>query len=175
MSIRIGVYQDGPAVFDSYNETVVEAARLLIAAIESQEPRLVVDHIGSTAVPGCAGKGVIDLAVTYAAGDLERARTALDTLGFQRQQGREPFPETRPMRIAALFACGAIFNVHAHVIERDGVEHRELLFFRDTMRADSALRAAYEQTKRRIVESGITDTLDYCNAKTSFIQSTLGR
>ena len=40
-----------------------------------------VEHIGSTSVPGCAGKGIIDLMVLYPVGGLEHARQVLDSLG----------------------------------------------------------------------------------------------
>ena len=132
-----------------------------------------VDHIGSTSVPRCCGKGVIDLAITYLEGDLEIAKAALDALGFQRQRGRDPFPETRPMREGSIAALGSTFNIHAHVIVRDGQEHRELLGFRDALGSDPALRSAYETEKRRILDSGTTDSLEYCYAKGDFITRTL--
>jgi GrpB-like predicted nucleotidyltransferase (UPF0157 family) len=107
--LDIGTYEETVAIFGEYDPRAPEIAQLLKQAIEQREPRVIVDHIGSTAVPGCRGKGVIDLAVTYAAGDLEFAKAAIDALGFQRQTGREPFPETRPMRKAAVSALGGAF------------------------------------------------------------------
>ncbi|HYL78332.1 MAG TPA: AMP-binding protein [Bryobacteraceae bacterium] len=168
-------YEPSEAVFAAYDRRAPEVARLMIAAIVKKDPRIAGDHIGSTSVPGCGGKGIIDLAVTYAPGDLEHAKAALDALGFQRQTGRDPWPETRPMRAAAISALGEVFRVHAHVIERGGQEHRELIAFRDALRADPQLRAAYEKEKERILRDGITDSLDYCNAKGAFIERTLPR
>lgn len=172
-AFRIQSYERQPAAFRDYDPRWAEAAALLIQAIENQEPRLRVDHIGSTSVPECRGKGVIDLAVTYRDGDLEIAKAALDGLGFQRQHGRDPWPETRPMREGSVSAAGSAFNVHAHVILRDGDEHRQLLGFRDALRRDPALRRAYEADKERIINGGTTDSLEYCNAKGEFITRTL--
>jgi GrpB-like predicted nucleotidyltransferase (UPF0157 family) len=173
--LDVGRYEDTAAVFAEYDPRAAQIAQLLKDAIEAREPRIIVDHIGSTAVPDCRGKGVIDLAVTYAAGDLELAKAVLDALGFQRQSGREPFPETRPMRGATVSALGGSFRVHAHVIERNGTEHRELMAFRDALRRDLDLRSAYESTKHQILASGITDSLDYSKAKGSFITVTLSQ
>jgi GrpB-like predicted nucleotidyltransferase (UPF0157 family) len=173
--LDVGRYEDTTAIFADYDPRAPQVAQLLKDAMEQREPRIIVDHIGSTAVPGCRGKGVIDLAVTYAAGDLEFAKAVLDALGFQKQTGREPFPETRPMRKAAVFALGGNFRVHAHVIERNGAEHRELLGFRDALRCDPELRNAYEKTKEQILAGGITDSLDYSKAKGSFITATLSQ
>jgi len=166
-------YEARPLAFLSYDPHWSEVAALLAEVIQSREPRLRVDHIGSTSVPGCCGKGVIDLAVTYLEGDLEIAKAALDGLGFQRQHGRDPFPETRPMREGSIAALGSTFNIHAHVIVRDADEHRELLGFRDALRRDPALRHAYESEKERIIASGTTDSLDYCYAKSAFIAQAL--
>jgi GrpB-like predicted nucleotidyltransferase (UPF0157 family) len=175
MTLDIRKYENQPAVFQVYDPRWAEAAALLIGAIEQKNPRLHVDHIGSSAVPDCGGKGVIDLAVTYQAGDLEEAKATLDTLGFQRQGGRDPWPEDRPMRVAGLVRFDATFQVHAHVIPFEGREQRELVGLRDALRRDRHLRGAYEEEKQRILNSGITDSLDYCNAKHSFITSMLAR
>ena len=171
--VRIERYEIKPAAFHVYDERWPGVARILIAEIESQDGRLRAEHIGSTSVPECGGKGVIDLIVTYRHGDLDIAKSALAKLGFQAQHGRDPFPESRPMREGSVAALGSSFQIHAHVIERDGEEHCRLSGFRDALRRDPALRLAYEADKKRILAAGITDSLDYCNAKSEFITSTL--
>ena len=173
MTLRVEPYTPQPAAFRAYDPRWADVAALLIDAIERRERSLHVEHIGSTSVPECCGKGVIDLAVTYTEGDLEIAKAALDGLGFQRQHGRDPFPEIRPMREGSVTALGSTFNIHAHVIVRDGEEHRQLCGFRDALRRDPALRRAYESEKQRIIEGGTTDSLEYCYAKGGFITRAL--
>jgi len=170
---EVGNYERSAAVFAEYDPRAPQVAQLLKDVIEQRDPRLVVEHVGSTAVPGCHGKGVIDLVVTYTKGELESAKAVLDALGFQRQSGGEPFPETRPMRVAALSTLDGSFRIHAHVIERDGLEHRRLVAFRDALRSDPELRRAYEETKEQIIARGISDSLDYTRAKGSFIAARL--
>ena len=63
-TFRIQLYESRQAVFSAYDPRSAEVAALLIHAIEERNQRLRADHIGSTAVPECRGKGVIDLAVT---------------------------------------------------------------------------------------------------------------
>jgi GrpB-like predicted nucleotidyltransferase (UPF0157 family) len=172
-ALRIQPYQVRPAAFREYDPRFPRVAALLKEAVESEDARLRVEHIGSTSVPECGGKGVIDLVVTYVEGDLEAAKSALARLGFHGQVGREPFPESRPMREGSVNVFGEVFRVHAHVIERDGDEHQRLVAFRDALRADSRLRMAYEADKQRILASGINDSLDYNHAKSEFITSTL--
>lgn len=46
------------------------------------------DPPAPSAVPGCAGKGVIDLLIPYGEGDLEPVKNTLQEPGFQRQSTR---------------------------------------------------------------------------------------
>jgi GrpB-like predicted nucleotidyltransferase (UPF0157 family) len=162
-----------PAEFRAYQPQVVETARLLCSAIRSVEPELQVEHVGSTSVPGCGGKGIIDLMVLYPQGLLARARTVLDELGFQKQSGPEPFPESRPMRVGGVEHAGRPFRIHAHVIALGSNEQRELIGFREALRASSELRRRYEERKRAILAMGIEDPLEYCRVKETFITDVL--
>jgi GrpB-like predicted nucleotidyltransferase (UPF0157 family) len=166
-------YSSLPAEFRDYDPEAVEVVRLLKDAIESADSQLRVDHIGSTSIPGCGGKGVIDLAILYPEGHLARARTTLDKLGFQKQSGPEPFPEDRPMRVGCLEHKGRRFQIHAHVIAVDSQEYGELVWFRDRLRCDSSFRQRYEERKRAILANSIRDSLEYCHAKGEFITDAL--
>jgi GrpB-like predicted nucleotidyltransferase (UPF0157 family) len=169
----IGLYQEGDAACHDYDPRAPLVAARVAEMIRAIAPELAVEHIGSTAVPGLVGKGVIDLMVLYPAGGLERARAVLDQLGFQRQSTRDPFPESRPMRLGAMAFDGDTFRLHAHVIAADDDEVKGLRGFRDRLRRDGQLRAAYVERKRAILESGITDSVAYSYAKHSFIQAAL--
>ena len=171
--MRILPYSLMSAEFRAYDAQATEIARLVGDAIRRVEPQLQVEHVGSTSVPGCGGKGIIDLAVLYPEGLLARARTVLDGLGFQKQGGPEPFPENRPMRVGSVEHDGRPFQIHAHVIALDSDEHGELVWFRETLRRDSALRQSYEERKRAILAMGIEDSLEYCKAKEGFIEDVL--
>src|SRR6266567_3677677 len=143
--MRILPYLSMSAEFRDYDPQVVEVARLLCNAIQTVERELQVEHVGSTSVPGCGGKGIIDLATLYPEGFLARARAALDHLGFQKQTGRDPFPENRPMRVGCVEHDGRPFRIHSHVIALDSQEHGELIWFREKLRGDPALRRSYEE------------------------------
>jgi GrpB-like predicted nucleotidyltransferase (UPF0157 family) len=169
----IGVYEQRDAACHEHDPRAAQVVAQVAALICGLRPELIVEHIGSTAVPGLAGKGVIDLMVLYPAGHLESARAALDELGFQRQSTRDPFPESRPMRLGAWRFDGETFRLHAHVIAADAEEAAELRRFRDRLREDAAMRAAYVERKRAILESGITDSVDYSYAKGEFVQAAL--
>src|SRR5262249_24413273 len=105
-----------------YEPGVIGAANAVIALIQGKAPWMHVEHIGSTAVPGCAGKGIVDLMALYPAGKLEAARTVLDGLGFQHQKTGHVFPEARPMRVGAIDHHGTRYRLHVHVIAMNDPE-----------------------------------------------------
>ena len=172
----IGIYHKRPAILRPWDPRAVTVAQQVIAlireAVPEAEGEVTVEHVGSSAVPGCAGKGVIDLLVMYPPGarGLERAKAALDGIGFQRQVSRDPFPEERPMRVGSYAFDGDEFRLHAHVVAADAAEAAEFLAFRDALRADRALLEAYLTEKRSILAAGVSDSADYSVIKGAFIQ-----
>jgi len=166
----IGKYRELEAICQEYDPCCVNVAQLIAELISSRLPSVIVEHIGSTAVPGCCGKGVIDLMALYSEGELEQLKTLLDELGFQKQSTRDPFPESRPMRLGSVVYRGLEYRLHVHVIAADAEEARVLKKFRDRLREDVELREAYVASKREIIASGITDSVDYSNAKDEFIK-----
>ena len=141
--------------------------------IHGRLPHVIVEHVGSTAVPGCAGKGVIDLLIPYRQDELEPVKATLQELGFQRQSTRDLFPEDRPMRVGSIEYEGNTFRLHVHVVPASSREPDELRAFRDRLRADPEMLAEYVWRKRAIIESGTTDSIDYSIVKGSFVQKAL--
>lgn len=171
----IGVYEflsydDEASIVRPRDPRTIEVAKQVANLIESQMPDARVEHVGSTAVPGCEGKGVVDLQLLYPPNRLDAARDALDALGFQRQASKDPFPEERPLRLGTLTYDGTVFRLHVHVIAADDAEAAELRGFRDRLRADPALVAEYVASKRAAFAGGHTDNLTYLRTKEPFIK-----
>jgi GrpB-like predicted nucleotidyltransferase (UPF0157 family) len=171
---RILPYSTSRTAYVEYEPGVIGAANETIRLIQQSAPWMHVEHIGSTAVPGCAGKGIVDLMALYPAGKLEAARDVLDQLGFQHQKSGHVFPEARPMRVGAIDHDGKRYRLHVHVIAMDDAEVASLRRFRDVLRADSALRDAYQAKKLAILKSGVNKPADYTYAKGEFIRSVIG-
>jgi len=172
-SVTIGPYGQLPAICHEHDPRSFEVAKLVADLIESHLPDVKVEHVGSTSVPGCAGKGVVDLMILYPPGRLPEVKDVLKALGFQQQTGRDPFPEERPMRIGSIDYDGTRFRLHAHVIPVDSPEVLELRTFRDRLRGESMLLEQYVALKRKIIAEGVTDSLDYSIRKGEFIAGIL--
>ncbi|HYA29694.1 MAG TPA: GrpB family protein [Acidobacteriota bacterium] len=171
--MTIGLYKPRAAEYLPYDSEAPRVAALIVEKIVSAGNELTVEHIGSTAVPGCWGKGIIDLVVMYREGQLQIARDTLDGLGFQPQCGPEPFPESRPMRVGSIDYLGRPYQLHAHVVAVESREARDLIRFRDLLRCNDSLLRAYEMEKRAILARGITLSTDYSKAKGAFIHRVL--
>jgi len=150
-----------------------QVAAQVISLIEEIRPGISADHVGSTAVPGLVGKNVVDLQITASPAEVPAITSALLGLGFARQRGRDPWPPERPMLEGTFRSHDCVFAIHCHVVPTTDPEVRQMIEFRDLLRADPGAREAYAADKRRIT-AGIADSLEYTHAKTRLIQRLLG-
>ena len=137
------------AEYDAARVERFEAEAALIADALGDRARQI-EHVGSTAVPGLAGKPTIDIAVGVDAIQLPpKAVGALGAAGFHHQPDETRAWERR-------FVKGDAFprDVIVHVVEWQGWKWREFLRFRDTLRAEPELASEYEQLKRSLLERG---------------------
>ena len=168
-------YSESRTAYVEYDAGAIAAAAGAGALIEAAAPWAQVEHIGSTAVPGCAGKGIVDLMALYPPGKLGATRDAIDRIGFQKQYAGHIFPEERPMRVGAIEYEGKHYRLHVHLIGVRSPEKETLRRFRDALRANSTLRDAYQAKKRAILQSGVREPKDYTYAKGEFITSVIGQ
>ncbi|MEN4013517.1 MAG: GrpB family protein [Chloroflexota bacterium] len=171
----IGEYQLQRPELKPYDATAVLAADEIIGLILERLPYLVVEHIGSTAVPGMPGKGIIDLLLTYPAGMLDTACELLAELGFQDQPHNDPFPESRPMRVGSYEYDRKRYLVHVHVLSERSPEVYQLRAFRDRLRLDINFRAAYLDHKRSVLNKSNVDSSEYARLKGEFIRKAMSK
>jgi 5-(carboxyamino)imidazole ribonucleotide synthase len=170
-------YDQRPAATDEWDPCTVDVARRVAELIAQHRPDLVVDHIGSSAVPGLPGKNVVDLGIEVDQSDVRAVTELLVGLGFQRQSRPRAFPPTRPLLLGSIDHEGRRHRIHAHVHPRGhrvwGLEHARDLGFRDALRADDRLRSEYAARKRAILSGPVVDSYRYSMAKTEWIRTTL--
>jgi GrpB-like predicted nucleotidyltransferase (UPF0157 family) len=164
-----------PIVVREANDGAPAAARWVAELIAAKRPGAEAEHICSSAVPGLAGKGTVDLLLPTPPEDIPAVTEDLLELGFQRQQVATAFPPTRPMLQGVVRHDGRSFRVHVHVVPASSPEVAALRGFRDALLADPALRAEYEQLKRSIVASGTVDSVAFSKAKHAWIVAVLER
>lgn len=146
------------------------------------------DHIGSTAVPGLAAKPWVDLQVLVPAlPDPAVLDATLAPLHWQPALGSRPdspgvfrdIPSPGDDAPADVWNKRLFVSTDAaqpailHVRLRASPFGRRTVRFRDRLRAEPALRAAYEQLKRELAaaHAGDPDYDDYTRGKTAFIRA----
>jgi len=168
----IGRYQRVPVQVHQADPDAPEVARRLIALIATRWPATPAEHVGSSAVPGLAGKNIIDLLLVAEPAQILAITQALFELGFQ-PQVPAAFPPSRPMLWGTFRHGATTYRVHVHVIPATSPEVAAMRGLRDALRADPVLRRRYAVLKRAIVAGGPADPVAFTKAKHHWIAATL--
>ena len=129
---------------------------------------VVLEHVGSTAIPGLTAKPVLDILGGYPEGasvaDYVGALTKAEYVhrGEQGIPGREFFRRGNPR------------SYHLHLTVIDGPFWRDHLTFRNRLRADESLRDAYAALKRDLVVRFPREREAYIDGKAPFVKEILG-
>ena len=170
----IGPYHRVPVQVHQADPHASQVAGRLIALIATCWPASPAEHVGSSAVPGLAGKNIIDLLMAAAPADIPAIAAALLELGFQ-PQSPTAFPATRPMLWGTFRHRRTDYRIHVHVVPASSPEVTAMRGFRDALRADPRLRRRYGALKQAIVAGGPVDPMVFSNAKHDWIVAALGQ
>lgn len=161
--IRLDPYDDRwSSYFQQYRS-------LLEAALE--ERAVLVEHIGSTAVPGLPGRSCVDILLAVAEPDAEEDyRAELESLGFVlwlREPDRRVFASAPaaaglPQCPARLFVCRS-----------GGTWEFDQLLLTHYLGAHEERRAAYADLKRHLARVHRDDPDGYARAKRPFLRETM--
>lgn len=145
-----------------------EERRLVVEALGSE---VVVEHVGSTAVPGLAAKPVIDLVAGVRRLPLrEEENVDLAERGYE-LRGEAGVPGRAFFR---KFTSG-VRTHHLHVTVFGGEFWREHLSFRDYLRAHSGEADRYEKLKRDLAAAYRMDRERYTAGKSGLILEIMTR
>lgn len=131
-----------------------------------------IEHVGSTAVLGLAGKPVLDVAIAVLSeGAADACIAPLEDLGYEY---RGPYGDDPRRRYYVRGVGGArVAHLHLYVLPAAGWD--EQLGFRDALRADAALASAYAAEKFRVADAVGWRKAAYSLAKGAFVERTLAR
>ena len=149
-----------PIVIEPYNEEwpilFMELGKQIKKALGSHAIRI--DHIGSTAVPGLAGKPIIDIQISVQdLNNLGFVKQGLETIGFYLRQDnpdltKRYFRERPGMR-----------RTHIHVREHGSWSEQFNLLFRDYLRSHENERQEYAELKKSLA-------LRYRNQREKYVE-----
>ena len=130
---------------------------------------LVLEHAGSTSVPGLAAKPIVDIVLAVAdSADEDAYVPPLEAAGYVLTIREPDWHEHRLLK-------GRDPTVNLHVFSHGSPEVERMLVFRDRLRSDEAERTLYERTKRDLAGRTWTYVQDYADAKTEVVEAILAR
>jgi GrpB-like predicted nucleotidyltransferase (UPF0157 family) len=133
------------------------------------ERALVVEHAGSTAVPGLAAKPIIDIVLVVERSADEGAYVPpLEAAGYVLRLREPDWFEHRLFK-------GPDTNVNLHVFSGGCVEVERMLVFRDHLRTNERDRHRYEDAKRELAKRRWKYLQHYADAKTAVVAEIMTR
>jgi len=130
---------------------------------------LLLEHVGSTSVPGLAAKPWIDMLLVVADSADEPAYVpALEAAGYVLRIREPDWYEHRMFHRSDP-------GVHLHVFSPDCSEVERMLRFRDRLRDNEADRRLYERTKRDLARREWTYLQNYADAKSAVVEEIIAR
>jgi GrpB-like predicted nucleotidyltransferase (UPF0157 family) len=133
-----------------------------------------VEHVGSTSVPACSAKPILDImAGIRSLAEFPALIAPLASLGYEYVPGQERLiPERRFLRRPSEPRPR---THHLHVVEMASSFWRDHLLFRDWLRSHPEDVQRYERLKLELATRHRQDRAAYTEAKTGFIEGILAR
>jgi len=133
------------------------------------ERALLIEHAGSTSVPGLAAKPRIDIVlVVVDSADESSYVPALEAYGYVLRIREPDWYEHRVFK-------GPDTAINLHVFSAGCPEIERMLLFRDWLRSNASDRQLYERTKRELARQDWKYTQNYADAKTAVVEEIVAR
>ncbi|HXB46332.1 MAG TPA: GrpB family protein [Streptosporangiaceae bacterium] len=143
-----------------------EASRIRAALGHSA---VLIEHAGSTSVPGLAAKPIIDIVLAVPDSANEPAYVpALEAAGYRLRLREPDWFEHRLFK-------GPDTDINLHVFTAGAAEIDKMLLFRDWLRVNDADRAAYLEIKRELAKRTWRHVQHYADAKSAIVEEILAR
>jgi GrpB-like predicted nucleotidyltransferase (UPF0157 family) len=130
---------------------------------------VLIEHVGSTSVPGLAAKPVIDIVLVVADSSEERSYVPeLEAAGYVLRIREPDWFEHRLFK-------GPDTNVNIHVFSAGCEEVERMLAFRDWLRTHHEDRELYERAKRELAARKWKYVQNYADAKSAVVHEIVAR
>jgi GrpB-like predicted nucleotidyltransferase (UPF0157 family) len=136
-------------------------------------PDCLIEHVGSTSVPGLVAKPIIDIAIGFAPGASPAPLiAALEQLGYH-YGGDSGADGGHVLSRRASDPSDDVRTHHLHLVSVDDPQWANYLAFRDHLRRSAAARAAYVEVKRALAARFTRDRPAYSAGKREIVERLL--
>jgi GrpB-like predicted nucleotidyltransferase (UPF0157 family) len=133
------------------------------------ERALMIEHVGSTAVPGLSAKPIIDVLLVVAESAREETYVPdMEAAGYVLRIREPDWYEHRLFK-------GPDTDVNVHVLPKGCPEIDRMLSFRDRLRSNEEDRLLYEEKKRDLARQEWKYVQNYADAKGQVVEKILSR
>lgn len=130
---------------------------------------LLLEHVGSTSVPGLSAKPIIDVVLAVAdSSDEDSYVTPLEQRGYALRIREPDWHEHRMLKSPGVHG-------NLHVFSQGCEEIGRMLLFRNWLREHDEDRMLYEETKRELASRSWKYTQDYADAKCEVVEGIMAR
>ncbi len=157
-------------VFRRYNpkyKTFFSIEKAILS--ESLNRKCLIEHIGSTAIPGLGGKGIVDVLLGVSSRNLHQVVKKLETAGYEYRE-KASTPERLFFRRDYKFGK-SVRRVHVHLTQAYGKDWNEMIAFRDYLQKHPDDLKKYIKIKKEGVEKAQGEGDIYRQFKLSFIDN----
>ncbi len=128
-----------------------------------------IHHIGSTAISGLGGKGMVDIMIAIKNWeDSDSIIKKLKNRGFKhvhpKESGRIFLSKVRPTKLG---------DIHLHVVIKNGKLYKDLLSFRDYLRKNKKELKRFFRLKQKWEKETRGDRMKYNKLKKSYVDGVL--
>lgn len=157
-------------LIQTYSKTWIDDFRSIRYIINEQisDKKFVIEHIGSTSVPGLDAKPIIDIDIVYQKdSDFGILKEKLELLGYYHNgnfgiAGREVFKRNGKKTAHNVLD---VVTHHLYACRFDNIELRRHILFRNWLREDILARDAYAKLKYEIAKEANQDQKAYAQIK----------
>jgi GrpB-like predicted nucleotidyltransferase (UPF0157 family) len=130
---------------------------------------VLLEHCGSTSVPGLAAKPIIDMVlVVRDSADEPSYAPQLESAGYVLRIREPDWYEHRVFK-------GPDTDVNLHVFSDGCAEVQRMRLFRDTLRSDDGERLRYQRAKRELAARTWDYVQNYADAKSEVVEAIIAR
>lgn len=155
-------YQFRP--WDPKSKKLFNKEKLEIRKVICEHARI--EHVGSSAVPGLGGKGIIDIAIAVPKGKMPNSLRALERIGFERKTSSDPERRFLQKRIRQ---AGNERRLHIHLMYINSAPWKPLIAVRDYLIKNKDARCQYASIKKKGAKYAKGSGLRYRRFKKDFV------
>lgn len=158
--------------YDSQAPEIFEEIKQFISKLIPH--KIEVEHIGSTAVSGLGGKGIIDVLIITKPERMQKTVELLESKGYKHNPSADVIPER-------LFVSGPYkykekeLHIHLHITFFGSKEHKDKILFRDYLRQHTKETETYFRLKKQWSREAGSDAAKYTELKSSYINMILNK